>query len=111
MANSHSLLLPFDPSAQPQHINGVSPQQLWKNTPSGDKAPKVGTTRAFFGVPTGYTTAISSLGDKFAEKKGDERRELIRKAVGAGIKSLKRFDGLAEVLVDASLDPHAAGMY
>jgi aminopeptidase len=68
-------------------------------------------TRTFFEMPRGFTTTISSLGDNFLEKKGDERRELVRKAVGAGIKDLKAFDGLTEVLVDASLDPHAAGMH
>lgn len=111
MTSSSGLLLPFDLSGESQRIRGVSPQEFWKGTPSGDKPPQVGTTRTFFEAPPGTTTTISSLGDKFSQKKGAERRELVRKAVGAGIKDLKAFDGITEVLVDASLDPHAAGMY
>lgn len=109
--SSSALLLPFDPSGQPSIVSGVDAQNLWNGTPSGEKPPKVGTTRTFFNTPQGKTTTISSLGDKFAAKKGDERRELVRKAVGAGIKDLKTFDGLKEVSVDASTDPHAAGIH
>lgn len=105
-----ALLLPFDPSGQPRAVCGIEAQNLWISTPSGEKPPKVGTTRTFFNTPWGKTTTISSLGDKFAAKKGNERRELVRKAIGAGIKDLKAFDGLKEVLVDALADPHAAGM-
>ncbi|XP_006461537.1 hypothetical protein AGABI2DRAFT_118415 [Agaricus bisporus var. bisporus H97] len=110
MTSSSGLLLPFDPSGESQRIRGVSPQEFWKGTPSGVKSPRVGTTRTFFEAPPGTTTTISSLGDKFSQKKGAERRELVRKAVGAGIKDLKAFDGITEVLADASLDPHAAAV-
>jgi aminopeptidase len=108
---SSAYLLPFDPGAEHQPVQGVVPHVLWSSTPSGDKPPKAGTTRTFFNQPGGTTTTISSLGDKFQDKKGNERRELVREAIGAGIKELKRFDGLREVSVDASADPHAAGAY
>lgn len=109
--SSSALILPFDPSGTSATVAGVNAQNLYISTPSGDKPPKVATTRTFFNTPQGKTTTISSLGDKFSLKKGDEKRELVRKAVGAGVKELKNFDGLKEVSVDASADPHAAGMH
>lgn len=109
--SASAYLLPFDPSAAQKPVQGVVAQTLWSSTPSGDKPPKVGTTRTFFNQPNGTTTTISSLGDKFQDKKGNERRELVRKAVGSGIKELRAYDGLKEVSVDASADPHAAGAY
>jgi aminopeptidase len=108
--SSSAVVLPFDPSAAPVSVAGVDAQNLWSSTPSGDKPPKVGTTRTFFNTPQGKTATISSLGEKFAQKKGHERRELVRKSVGAGVKDLKNYDGVKEVSIDASLDPHAAGM-
>ncbi|KAF9449971.1 leucine aminopeptidase [Macrolepiota fuliginosa MF-IS2] len=108
--SSSALILPFDPSGAPATVAGVDAQNLWKATPSGDKPPKVGTTRTFFNTPQDKVTTISSLGDKFSLKKGDEKRELVRKSVGAGVKELKGFDGVKEVSVDASADPHAAAV-
>ncbi|EKM84388.1 hypothetical protein AGABI1DRAFT_82052 [Agaricus bisporus var. burnettii JB137-S8] len=111
--SSSAYLLPFDLSAEQKPVQGtkdVVAQALWSSTPSGDKPPKVGTTRTFFNHPNGMTTTISSLGDKFQDKKGNERRELVRKAVGSGIKDLKAYDGVKEVAVDASADPHAAAV-
>ncbi len=104
--SSSASVLPFDPSAPPSATG-----DLWESTPSGGKPPKVGTTRTFFNTPKGQVTTISSLGDKFSQKKGYERRELVRKAVGAGVKELKNYDGVKEVYIDASTDPHAAGKH
>jgi aminopeptidase len=108
--SSSALVLPFDLSAAGASVAGANAQELWNTTPSGDKPPKVGTTRTFFNTPQGKTATISSLGEKFAQKKDYERRELVRKAVGAGVKELKNYDGVKEVCIDASSDPHAAGM-
>jgi len=55
-------------------------------------------------------TTISSLGEAFISKKGDERREIVRKSVGSAVKELKSFDGLKDVTIDASADPHAAAV-
>jgi aminopeptidase len=40
----------------------------------------------------------------------DVRREIVPKAVGSGIKSVKGLgDGVSEAVIDASTDSHAAG--
>ncbi|KAF6747036.1 cytosol aminopeptidase family, catalytic domain-containing protein [Ephemerocybe angulata] len=108
MSSSQALIVPFDPSAPSQAVAGVLPLQLWSLTPSGDKAPKAGTTATFYNTPAGKTTTISSVGDGFAAKASEVKRELVRKSVGAAVKELKAFDGVKEVVVDAELDPHAA---
>ncbi|KXN86166.1 Cytosol aminopeptidase [Leucoagaricus sp. SymC.cos] len=108
--SSSALVLPFDPSGASASVAGADAKALYNSTPSGDKPPKVGTTRTFFNTPQGKTTTISSLGDKFVQKKVDERRELVRKAVGAAVKELKNFDGVTDISVDASTDPHAAAV-
>lgn len=52
-----------------------------------------------------------SLGNQFNKKKGDERREVVRRAVGSGVKSVKGlWEGEKDVKVDAREDAHAAGM-
>jgi aminopeptidase len=51
-----------------------------------------------------------SLGEGFDGKTGDARRELVRKAVGSGVKQAKELgDGAKDIIVDASTDAHAAG--
>jgi aminopeptidase len=51
-----------------------------------------------------------SLGEGFEGKTGDARRELVRKAVGSGVKQVKELgDGAKDIIVDASTDAHAAG--
>ncbi|KAI0762209.1 hypothetical protein C8Q74DRAFT_1371302 [Fomes fomentarius] len=107
-------LLPVDPSAlqvTPSAPSGVDPAKLWKQTPhAASKPPNVGTTHLFYGD---NITALSSLGDKFAAKKGDQRREVVRKAVAGGIKKVRDLgesvDG-SKVLLDASVDPHAVAV-
>jgi len=116
MSSAPVYILPFDPKvpAGSQVVPNVDPVKLWSTTPSASKIPKVGSTRVFYNTPAqqdgSATTAIVSLGDNFGTKSGDERRELLRKAVGSGVKQIKDLgDGDKKVVIDASADPHAAG--
>lgn len=53
-----------------------------------------------------------SLGEAFGTKKDDARREIVRKAVGSGVKSIKALgEGISEAIIDTSTDPHAAGEF
>jgi aminopeptidase len=91
---------PFDPKSPTQTVG-----ELW--TPA--KEPKVGTTRVFF---SDKITALSSLGPDLAKKGVEAKRELVRKSVGSAVQEIKRVaDEVTEVVVDASIDPHAAGMH
>ena len=64
----------------------------------------------FYRTPIQDVTVLVSLCDGFESKTGDARREIIRKAIGSGVKSVKGLgDGVSETVVDASADPHAAG--
>ncbi|KAL0567709.1 hypothetical protein V5O48_014281, partial [Marasmius crinis-equi] len=84
----------------------------------GDSLSKVGQARILWGAPT--ITAISSLGEKFDKKKENEKREVVRKAVGSAVKAVKgQLEGLntkdkvnetIQVEVDAKVDPHAAAV-
>ena len=56
-------------------------------------------------------TTLSSLGDGFVSKKSEVKQELVRNSVGSAVKELKAHEGLKQVLVDASADPHAAGVF
>lgn len=110
-------VLPVDPSApSASAATGVDATKLWKSTPSAfeSKPASLGTTHLFYGAPKENTvTALASLGDKFAQKKGDARREAVRKAVASGVKKVRDLgEGVqgSKVVVDASADPHAAGM-
>ncbi len=104
-------VLPIDPSAPAATAAPVDATKLWHTTPASNtsKPSKAGTTHLFYG---GNIAAVSSLGDKFAQKKGDDRREVVRKTVGSAIKKVRELgeavDG-SKVVVDASADPHAAG--
>lgn len=97
-------------------VNGSSTpadtQKLWQATPSAAK-PKLGATHIFYGTPQGSEiTALVSLGDKFATRTGNARREDVRKAVGSAVKAVKALgDGVEgrTVVVDAAADAHAAG--
>ncbi|KAF9258252.1 hypothetical protein L218DRAFT_739269 [Marasmius fiardii PR-910] len=103
-------IVPHDPSA-------ASTKEVEAAFP-GDSLSKVGTARVLWSTPT--ITAVSSLGEKFDNKKGDERREIIRKTVGSAVKAVKvNLEGLntkdkiketIQVEVDAGLDPHAAAV-
>ena len=103
-------ILPFDHQSPGNVIEGVDRSQLWSLTPQGEKLPKAGTLRTFYNTPPSKLTTVSSLGEGFASKKGEVKRELVRKSVGNAVKDLKALDGLIDVLIDASADPHAAGV-
>ena len=111
--SSTAYIIPFDhqSSAQITDGHGVDPSKLWSLTPQGEKLPQAGTTRIFYNTPPSKVTTLSSLGEGFASKKSDVKRELVRKSVGSAVKELKAYDGLKDVLVDASADPHAAGVF
>lgn len=104
---SSAIIIPFD--HQSTENVGVKTSELWALTPQGESPPPVGTVRTFYNTPETKVTAISSLGEKYASKSTDAKRELLRKSVGNAVKQLKALDGLKDVAVDASLDPHAAG--
>jgi aminopeptidase len=104
-------IIPFDHNPTGDVVPGLNPAELWATTPTGEKLPKVGTTRTFFNTPASKITALSSLGEGFAKKDADAKRELLRKSVGGAVKELKAMDGLKDVTIDASIDPHAAGIH
>lgn len=112
-------VLPFDPSAASQHpsaIANVSPAELWSITPSANaqKPASVGTAHIFYGTPSAHKTnmtVVTSLGEGFGKKTGDARKEVVRKAIGSAVKSIKKQgEGVKgrTIYVDASHDPHAA---
>lgn len=108
--SSSAYVFPFDHQTSSQVVEGVDPAKLWSFTPQGDKPPKAGTVRTFYNIPASAVTAVSSLGDKFASKSENAKREIVRKSVGSAVKELKALDGVKEVAIDASADPHAAGV-
>ncbi|KAF8956466.1 leucine aminopeptidase [Flammula alnicola] len=108
--SSSAYILPYDHQTSGKLVDGIDAATLWSTTPQGDKPPKAGTTRTFYNTPPSKVTTVSSLGDAFAKKKSEEKREIVRKSVGSAVKELKSFEGLSEVAVDASADPHAAAV-
>ncbi|KAM6494184.1 leucine aminopeptidase [Amanita muscaria] len=113
MSSTTAYVVPYDsdPQATVQvNIPGVDVNALWSTTPSSDSAPKVGTTRIFYNTPSSKVTALSALGDKFSTKQGDAKRELIRKSVGNAVSDLKAIDGIKELVIEGSTDPHAAAV-
>ncbi|KAI0268595.1 leucine aminopeptidase [Gloeopeniophorella convolvens] len=117
--SSQIYILPFDPSADSSAaaaaaaLPGADPAQLWRTTPTGTTPPKVGTTRVFYNTPAdaASATAVVSLGEGFDKKKGDARREFVRKAVASGVNQVKELgDGEKTITIDASADAHAAAV-
>ena len=108
--SSTAYIIPFDHQSSAQITEGVNPSKLWSLTPQGEKLPEAGTTRIFYNTPSSKVTTVSSLGEGFASKKSEAKRELVRKSVGSAVKELKAHEGLKDVLIDASADPHAAGV-
>ena len=109
--SSIAYIFPFDHQSSAQiTTEGVDPSTLWSLTPQGEKLPKAGTTRIFYNTPPLKVTTVSSLGDGFASKKSEVKRELVRQSVASAVNQLKAHEGLKNVLVDASADPHAAGV-
>jgi cytosol aminopeptidase len=111
MSSTSAYIVPFDHQSTSEVVPGLNAAELWATTPTGDKLPKVGTTRTFFNTPASKVTTVSSLGDGFATKGADAKRELLRRSVGGAVKELKAMNGLKDVTVDASIDPHAAGTH
>ncbi|KAM5537543.1 hypothetical protein V8D89_008870 [Ganoderma adspersum] len=105
-------VLPIDPSAPAATAAPVDATKLWTTTPAANapKPSKAGTTHLFYGE---NVTAVSSLGDNFNQKKGNDRREVVRKTVGSAIKKVRELGEAVEgskVVVDGSSDPHAAAV-
>lgn len=110
VAKSAAYILPHEPSvAAAVKVAEVDPAKLWATTPGNES--KVGSTRVFFNTPTDKVTTLVSLGENFASKKPNEKRELVRKAVGSAVKQVKGLDGVDRVGIDATSDPHAAGQF
>ena len=111
MATS-AYILPHQPgttaTATPT-VSDVDKSELLSKLPKTEKPPKAGDTRIFYDTPHSKITALVSLGDKFASKQSNERRELVRRAVGSAVKEIRDLDGVNRAEIDASTDPHAAG--
>ncbi|KAH9913521.1 leucine aminopeptidase [Fomitopsis serialis] len=112
-------ILPVDPQSPSSPVTDVDAAALWNSAPApkDKKAAKAGTTRIFYDTPNGGKgkdiTALTSLGDKWTSKSDEQKREVVRRAVGSAIKAVKALgDGVdgETVLVDASADPHAAAV-
>lgn len=109
--STSAYIIPYDHQSTSTVVPDVDPAQLWSLTPQREKPPKAGTTRIFYNTPPSKLTTLSSLGEGFASKDVNQKRELVRKSVGGAVKDLKNLEGLKEVAIDASLDPHAAGEF
>ena len=111
MATS-AYILPHQPgtaAAATPTVSGVDQLGLLSKLPKPEKPPKVGDTKIFYDTPEGKVTALVSLGDKFTSKPSNEKRELVRRAVGNAVKEIRNLDGVNRAEIDASTDPHAAG--
>lgn len=110
--SSKAYIVPVDPQHPAGNAApGVNPATLWSSLPQAQKPAKVGTSHLFYGTPALDVTALVSLGEGFDSKSGDARREIVRKAVGSGVKSVKGLgDGVSEAVIDASTEPHAAAV-
>lgn len=110
--STKTYVLPFDPTA-PQATAQADPAKLWPAAFAGGdvKAPKTATSRVFFNADgNGSIASLSSLGEGFANKKENERREAVRRAVGSAVKAVKDLPETKEVEVDATVDAHAAAV-
>ncbi|KJA19218.1 hypothetical protein HYPSUDRAFT_44470 [Hypholoma sublateritium FD-334 SS-4] len=111
--SSSAYILPYNPKSTvkgPEVANGVDASTLWSLTPGSDKPSKAATTRTFYNTPPSKVTTVTCLGDAFPAKNVQEKREIVRRAIGNAVKDLKGYDGLGEVVVDASADPQAAAV-
>jgi aminopeptidase len=105
-------ILPHQPGATATAtptVSGVDQLKLLAKLPKPEDPPKVGDTKIFYDTPEGKVTALVSLGDKFASKKPNEQRELVRRAIGSAVKDVRNLNGVNRAEIDASTDPHAAG--
>ncbi|KAI6136054.1 cytosol aminopeptidase family, catalytic domain-containing protein [Pisolithus sp. B1] len=110
--SAKAYIIPVDPqNPTSTAVPPADPAVLWSKIPPSQKPAKVGSSHLFYGVPGNNVTALISLGEAFPTKKGNARRELVRKAIGSGVKSVKTLgEGVSEAIVDVSLDPHAAAV-
>ncbi|KAI6101506.1 cytosol aminopeptidase family, catalytic domain-containing protein [Pisolithus croceorrhizus] len=110
--SAKAYIIPIDPQNPTSSVvPPVDPAVLWSKVPPSQKPAKVGSSHLFYGVPGNNVTALISLGEAFPTKKGNARRELVRKAIGSGVKSVRTLgEGVSEAIVDISLDPHAAAV-
>jgi aminopeptidase len=108
--SAKAYIVPHDHQSTGAVVEGLDAAKLWSLTPQGEKPPKVGTTRIFYNTPLpSEVTTLSSLGEGYTSKNANQKRELVRQSIGNAVKDLKKYDGIKDVVVDASLDPHAAG--
>ena len=110
-------VLPVDPAAPSAAAAAPAPVDaaaLWQSAPAGPKPPAAGAAHVFFGAGGSHTAAVASLGPAFAAKRGDARREAVRKAVGGAVKKVRDLgEGVRgkSVLVADAGDAHAAGAF
>lgn len=128
MSTAPIYVLPIQPSSSKTSSTTpplpISPQKLWSSVPQNATHPSSSASAAsgpgshiFFAQgPNGdQTIALSSLGKGFDKKNANEKREVVRRAVGSAVGKVKGVVAGAEaakgvdVRVDAELDPHAAG--
>lgn len=101
--NAH--VIPFNPE-KPATADAA---RLWATAYRAEKAPKVGTARTLYGAgPDGGHAVLSALGAGFAKERPDAKRERVRKAVGAAVKSVKELEDLAKLTIDTAGEPQAA---
>ncbi|KAL4070318.1 cytosol aminopeptidase family, catalytic domain-containing protein [Scleroderma citrinum] len=110
--STKAYIVPLDPQNPTSNVvPSVDTAALWAQLPPSKKLTKVGSSYLFYGTLGNDLAALASLGEGFANKTGDERRERIRKAVGSGVMKVKAFEeGISEAIVDISQDPHAAAV-
>ena len=111
--SSKGYIIPVDPKNPAGNAApGVDPASMWASLPQVQKPAKVGTSHLFYGTPKQDVTTLVSLGDGSESKTGDARREIVRKAIGSGVKSVNGLgDGISETVVHASADPHVSVRY
>ena len=101
-------IIPYDPESS--KLATAEAAKLWATAYRAEKAPKVGTARTFYGAgPEGGHAVVSALGAGYAKEAPDARKERVRKAVGAAVKSVKGLEDLAKLTVEAADEPQAAG--
>jgi aminopeptidase len=108
MSTMAAYILPHEPNVSSAQVTEVDPAKLLSTIPG--KETKVGTTRVFYNTPADKVTVLASLGEKFASKTPNEKRELVRRAVGSAVRQAKGIDGIDRADIDATADPHAAGV-
>jgi aminopeptidase len=111
--STKAYIVPINPNAPSSQsaVPNLDPAKLWSTVPVGKKTPQAGTTRLFYDQESNVT-ALVSLGDAYESQKGNQKREVVRKAIGSAVKDVKALveDEIA-VAVDASADPQAAGNF